>query len=262
MKYLKQKLMAAAAMMLISVLMLSSASFAWFAISTAPEVRGVATSVKANQAFEIAVGDSAPAETKLGETGNGTWGATVKFEDADFTGATLGPAKIDGDALKTAEYEADGRPKGTLIALTWKDANDAGVSIGEDKNGNAVAFKLPIWLRSNMAGKFSLTVPEPTFESGSIDTAKILVAAQLEDDGTLQAVSADGTAAEIGEITAEQVGKAMKVNLYVYLDGEKVTNADIAAATKVTFDSITFTHDQIDGTSSYTPTSTTPPSTP
>ena len=55
---IKSKLMAAVAMLLVASFMVVSSTYAWFTLSTAPEITGVKTSVGANGNLEIALLDS------------------------------------------------------------------------------------------------------------------------------------------------------------------------------------------------------------
>lgn len=135
---LKSKLMGAVAMLLVSAIMVSSATYAWFVLSTHPEVKGMSTTVGSNGALEIAllnnetgkvgglanitanVGDSKEAMTKSNET----WGNIVDLSDASYglEKITLYPAALNAtgttDAvtfashsalLKYAKYGTDGR---------------------------------------------------------------------------------------------------------------------------------------------------------
>ena len=52
---LKQKLSSALAMLLIATILMTSATMAWFVMSTAPEVTGITTNVGANGSLEIAL---------------------------------------------------------------------------------------------------------------------------------------------------------------------------------------------------------------
>ena len=52
---IKTKLMAAIAMLLVSSIMMVSSTYAWFTLSTAPEVTGIQTSVGANGNLEMAL---------------------------------------------------------------------------------------------------------------------------------------------------------------------------------------------------------------
>ena len=133
---LKSKLMGAVAMLLVSAIMVSSATYAWFVLSTHPEVKGMSTTVGSNGALEIAllnnttggnlggiqanVGDS----TKGATVSNETWGNIVDLSDASYglEKITLYPAALNAtgtaDAvtfashsalLKYAKYGTDGR---------------------------------------------------------------------------------------------------------------------------------------------------------
>lgn len=130
---LKSKLMGAVAMLLVSAIMVSSATYAWFVLSTHPEVKGMSTTVGSNGALEIAllnnetgkdpgtvtagVGDSAKGVTESNET----WGNIVDLSTSyGLAGLTLYPAVLNYDnansvvadrtsLLKYASYGTDGR---------------------------------------------------------------------------------------------------------------------------------------------------------
>ncbi len=55
MKHLKQRLIAATAMLMVSAVMLTSVSYAWFTMSTNPEITGMTATVTANENLEIAL---------------------------------------------------------------------------------------------------------------------------------------------------------------------------------------------------------------
>lgn len=140
---IKGKLVSAACMLLVAVIMVVSSTYAWFTLSTAPEVTGIQTAVGANGSLEMALlpdgvkedgtvssiadilkeinsasGDSMePWKDK-----NSTWGNLVDLSDADVYGwnnlilypselNVTGDNKIDltGGVLMTPEYGADGR---------------------------------------------------------------------------------------------------------------------------------------------------------
>lgn len=95
---IRNKLMASIAMLLVSSIMMVSTTYAWFTLSTAPEVTGITTSVGANGNLEMAlltteyfsntdkissaVGDSS-AKAKLVDA-NKTWGNLVDLSDASY----------------------------------------------------------------------------------------------------------------------------------------------------------------------------------
>ena len=151
---IKKQLMAAISMLLISSLMMVTSTYAWFTLSTAPEVKGIQTSVGANGNLEIAllstaasidgtgitsaVGDSSAATGKSALTANITWGNLVDLSHDSYglNMIKLLPAALDdGDNnplvnsgyithnfLAVPTYGADGRvneltAKGTQSGL-------------------------------------------------------------------------------------------------------------------------------------------------
>ncbi len=176
---LKSKLMGAVAMLLVSAIMVSSATYAWFVLSTHPEVKGMSTTVGSNGALEIAllnnttggnlsgipanVGDSKLDVTKSNET----WGNIVDLSNASYGlgSIKLYPAALNATAagsevtfgshsalLKYAKYGTDGRiaalDAGTFAAkysgTTWqKDDTGYGVrAIGTGDKADPVAAAL------------------------------------------------------------------------------------------------------------------------
>ena len=139
-KDIKSKLMAAICMLLVSSIMMVSSTYAWFTLSTAPEVTGIQTAVGANGNLEMAllpadaiangqakdadygitsdVGDSLENDAKTVQQSNVTWGNLVKLDSGyGLDKITLYPAElnvangvIDSEfILKTPTYGADGR---------------------------------------------------------------------------------------------------------------------------------------------------------
>ena len=128
---IKTKLMAAICMLLVSSIMMVSTTYAWFTLSTAPEVTGINTAVGANGNLEMALlptdGDlnkittGSSDSTKEITARNITWGNLVDVSDTSYglNKITLYPAAlnltadgklpIDGTYLQTPQYGADGR---------------------------------------------------------------------------------------------------------------------------------------------------------
>lgn len=140
---IKTKLMAAIAMLLVSSIMMVSSTYAWFTLSTAPEVTGIQTSVGANGNLEMALvptdgvlngitsgqGDSAQDWTIK----NLTWGNLVDVSDASYgldkiqlypSALNVGGAgTLEAAILKTPSYGADGRVS-ELVANTTTSIYD------------------------------------------------------------------------------------------------------------------------------------------
>lgn len=149
---IRNKLVAAVAMLLVSSILMVTTTYAWFTLSTAPEVTGITTSVGANGNLEMAllntdtfadmtkitsgVGNSSAAQAVT--LANETWGNLVDLSDASYGLSTimLQPARMnftstgEGDnitysnKLDTAQlfsiatYGADGRVKELAKALS------------------------------------------------------------------------------------------------------------------------------------------------
>ena len=129
---MRQKLMAAAAMLLVAAILLVSSTYAWFTLSTAPEITGITTSVGANGNLEMALlnpdGDLSLIKTGVGDSmntpkdakeANLTWGNLVDLKEGyGFDKIMLNPARLnltnDGKInvaapLSYAAYGTDGR---------------------------------------------------------------------------------------------------------------------------------------------------------
>ena len=128
--HMKERVMAVALLLVISISMMTSATFAWISLSSAPEVTGLATTISTNGNLEIALSDTdglAPDDTKVGDGGqdvmksNLTWGNLVNLSDPRYglESITLRPAVLNAGSLDTAplysvSYGADGRVSGTI----------------------------------------------------------------------------------------------------------------------------------------------------
>lgn len=123
----RKKLTAAVAMLLVATIMMASSTYAWFTLSTAPEVTGITTSVGANGNLEMALSNqngTAPGSSNVGDSNNAlTWGNLVQIGDnyglnnimlkpsrLNLTGTTNN-ATISSNALLVPSYGADGRVK-------------------------------------------------------------------------------------------------------------------------------------------------------
>lgn len=142
-KDIKSKLMAAIAMLLVSSIMMVSTTYAWFTLSTAPEVTGISTAVGANGNLEMALqpysGDLSTIQStesdsiKVPLERNITWGNLVDVSDNASYGMnyiSLYPAELNAtgnvlgaNPLKTPVYGADGRVS-SVVAETLTGAFD------------------------------------------------------------------------------------------------------------------------------------------
>ncbi len=121
---IRNKMMAAVSMLLVSAIMVVSSSYAWFTLSTAPEVTGITTNVGANGNLEMMLltgyledgeekgsyyseaddlgvvskeGDSMASADQTVLGANETWGNLVDLGDGSYglSSMTLAPARLD-----------------------------------------------------------------------------------------------------------------------------------------------------------------------
>ena len=134
---IRSKLMAAIAMLLVSSIMMVSTTYAWFTLSTAPEVTGITTNIASNGNLEIALSPESGIGSEVGDATlntlgvvekNKTWGNLVDMDDTSYglDKLTLAPAALSlladagvyslnpEQALATPTYGPDGR----ISALT------------------------------------------------------------------------------------------------------------------------------------------------
>lgn len=108
---IRAKLISAVAMLLVAVIMVVSSTYAWFTLSTAPEVTGITTQIGANGALEMALlpanGDIAGITSQVGDSSiamkdkNITWGNLVNLSDPAIYGLDkilLYPSALNMDA--------------------------------------------------------------------------------------------------------------------------------------------------------------------
>ena len=268
MKGLKSKLMAATAMLTVSAVMLVSTSFAWYTLSTNPEISNIKATAVANENLEIALDKNYESGAKVDEVSNNTevgapqgsttnkyetWGNYVDVANV-LTGAELRPAAYTANSgLYTATYGNDGRVSGKVdLTVPARSTGAEILTRGNDENATKYAFKVDYWLRTNKAGTIALSTAADNANksgltkkgAGSTITVNGNSSFESTDFGIVFKVTEDGkgtpkwvqaTIAN-GVITADDIidakaNVAYLVEMYVYLDGTKVTNADAATAT-------------------------------
>lgn len=132
---LKKKLMSALAMLLVATTLMTTTSYAWFVLSTAPEVTGITTNVGANGSLEIALLNAdtyedmslirAGAGTSMvsgNPAANNAWGNLVDlgYQEYGLSNLTLLPSRlmvsgsegsyiVDTNLLAVPTYGFDGR---------------------------------------------------------------------------------------------------------------------------------------------------------
>ena len=157
---IRNKMIAATSMLMVSCIMMVSSTYAWFTLSTAPEVKNISTTVAGNGSLEIAL---MPTDGLLGSitsgfsstqnggtvavtTANTTWGNVINLSDASYglNQVVLNPAQLNEGAdnslnktnpLSVATYGFDGR-------IDKLSSDTAVKSFGESSfNGNAYGVR-------------------------------------------------------------------------------------------------------------------------
>ncbi|MBQ4426373.1 MAG: hypothetical protein II881_01290 [Oscillospiraceae bacterium] len=232
---IRQKMMAAVAMLLVASLLMVTSTYAWFTLSTAPEVTGITTSVGANGNLEIAllttdtyatpanitsaVGDSYVTAGKNATTANITWGNLVDLSDDSYglTSVKLLPAQANvaegalavASPLKTPTYGPDGR-------VDIVDAN----TVSAIKNGSTNAFTYDstaqtygvraVGVANNISPRQITFNGAKSAVSGAISTAaRQLKTPVAAGQTTLLAVAISGSAPE--SYTAKQVSDLLNM---------------------------------------------------
>lgn len=191
---IRNKMMAAVSMLMVSAIMMVSSTYAWFTLSTAPEVKNISTTVAGNGSLEIAL---MPKDGLVGSIKSGfsstTSGGTVAVPEANITwgnlidlshesyglaALTLNPAKLNEDAttgkldkvnpLVIPIFGYDGRVDSEEAATVLKiceggafSADGYGVrAIGEfdgTKLGSTYGYAIDLAFRLNAANNAGTT---------------------------------------------------------------------------------------------------------
>lgn len=126
---IKTKLLAAVCMLMISCIMVVSSTYAWFTLSTAPEVSGITTSIGANGNLEMALlpagyttlSEALAAIGASGSEKNSTWGNLVDMTWGTYgmdqivlnpATTTISDGKLPDNFVFAPTYGADGRYSG------------------------------------------------------------------------------------------------------------------------------------------------------
>ena len=235
MKHLKAKLMATVMSLILATLMLTSASFAWFTISTAPEISNVTTKMTSNNNLEImldkgyAAGadgadnaartigtNTTPADVDTNAERNYYWGNLVDLDG--YFNATSGSLKdmllkpvVATEAsgaitFATPLFAKDGRIDGSS-PLTGDTTADGVTTYDIASGTNPYAFSMEFWLRTNAA---------PASEGGTIPVSLLTAAGTSRGD-------TDGETGDGSWISSDKV--TVKIsdgsNIYNVTLGEK-----------------------------------------
>ena len=182
---IRAKLVSAVAMLLVAMIMVVSSTYAWFTLSTAPEVTGISTQIGANGALEMALNTGLTngplnGQVEADKDSNTYWGNLVNLDKTEYglKKITLLPSKLtvtkgeNGAAdtfaatgfLQTPVYGADGRVKelkGNAVAGVYNEtafyADDAfgvrGLGTASGMTDRELAYSNAASAASTLMGK-------------------------------------------------------------------------------------------------------------
>ena len=226
MNSLKTKLVASVTMLAVAAIMLTSASFAWYTVSTKGTVGEIDVEMKATKNLEIARAvdgaDTEVPDPKEGDAslGDKTWGSTV------FTDATASQldyvACTQSDGIYTMTWGTDNRLD-QLEIVNCGDF-DNGIAYYEGTPGK-VAVAFGVMLRSNINTTANAAITGGTKVTG-------------ETDATVALFDENDTALDSVDLTANT---AKFVKVVVFFDGKTVKAEDVEEGLKVQDIKVEFT---------------------
>lgn len=123
---IRSKLMAAASMLMVGVIMMVSSTYAWFTLSTAPEVKNISTTVAGNGSLEIALMPTEGLLSKItadavGSTAsvvdkNTKWGNQIILSEDTATGDYYGLNSISLNPASLNYTKVEGAAEATFVA--------------------------------------------------------------------------------------------------------------------------------------------------
>ena len=207
---IRKKFTAALVMLLIAAIMLVASTYAWFTLSTAPEVTGITTNVGANGNLEIALLSNANfisgaadlgVQTNVGDSmdgaqpvtvANGTWGNLVDLSPASYglANIVLNPSALNVDVsaggtsitessiLLAPTYGSDGRVMTVDEETVTGKADGAAFTVDDAYNGvRAIGVSSGITLRQSSYSNAIANI------SANMQRARNAARASLVDNG-------------------------------------------------------------------------------
>ena len=270
----KSKVLAALAMLLVAIVMLVSSTYAWFTLSTAPEVEGVSTAVGANGSLEMLLATKDATGQWVYDTGevgtlteqymrNTYWGNLVDLSHESYgsQAITLLPSKLNlntdgkfqpGAPLQIPEYDKDGRVlrtepagqfatfNGTNFITNTGDYGFRGLGVASGLSDRQQAFRTAAAAMSAVAYN-AQTLARTSLSANGTALARIAIAKAM--NGTAAEFTADDVTAINNMITGlegslKQVETAYIQAIKLYVLGESIDHAtdEVALAAAAAID--------------------------
>ena len=234
-----KRLYSATALLIVSAIMLVTASYAWYTLSTSPEAKGISTSFAGNGSLEIAL---VPSNGNIGDITSGRgasaafaggygvltesnckWGNIINLADNTYglDLITLRPSRINADSdtgaitgsvLSVPEWSYDGRI--TVLRNTYAASHyiDDDFSLREGFKGNRYGVRAVVDEDENTYGFVTDLAFRLNTENSSGEPGKLL----LQTEGISRAYSNDESDAFVGG------GSTLR---FSDIEGNEVTNS-------------------------------------
>lgn len=259
-KSIQKKLVGAVAMVLVACIMVVSSSYAWFTLSTAPEVTGIQTSVGSNGNLEMALRDnqydlnSIPTGSQVSmPDANMYWGNLVNLEDASYglSEIALKPSRLswsnaNGNKINDAyitvpTYGTDGRISGWLSGLSGKLTNNQwlvgdyvgvrGIGTVSGLTAGQIALRNAVSTVTNNRD-IVIGAARNSLEVDAINLANLMIASQIGGKTTATAAEWAQVVAAVGHLediatnlleTMDSVVEAVAVSKNVDIAGKTIS---------------------------------------
>ena len=245
---LKERVAAVAMLLVVSMTMVVSASFAWITLSRAPEVSMMATTVASNgnleialvnpegeKPHEVAIGDSSATNGQSLVGANITWGNLVNLSDESYglNQIDLRPALLSGYNLNKAPlygatYSTDGRVQdmsATYQYASWTQAEDGTKYFAAGDAATYGVRAISSVKYENITGNAVLTAMETKTKAAYATTNSLyldLIQGRTMADETRNISCMDGLTMLLEIFVNEKAESALKSGGDVYLDYQSV----------------------------------------
>lgn len=203
-KSIQKKLVAAVAMVLVACIMVVSSSYAWFTLSTAPEVKGITTSVGSNGNLEMALRDTEILLDKITAADNLSnnfpeankyWGNLLDLNYNNVYGLsniTLAPSRLNVKVSATDSYVTETvKPvTGEEYVVTVPDPKEENITYKTTYKGYSITKVEKIADSTDV--KITYAIPKYTYTVVGNDNS-FLMTPEYGTDGRIKEIAANTT---------------------------------------------------------------------
>ena len=201
----KRSLFAAVAMLIVSAIVLTSSTYAWFAASHDATVNQVAASIKASDLGNIQV-----------KVSGGQWKTSLSAEELYAA----------GNGAKAFANAVDYNPTVSLSAVKVADFDGSNYTVSNGSLGDVLIYSFDVRALNAEAGK-SISVPV-TFAPGNVPA--IFGAIRVDSDALATKIYGSGGYTQVGTVTAA-TDKNTTGNTNGVIDADEPTDSNTLGTT-------------------------------